>query len=513
MSFDTSFYYRLTNNFLGPDQALDVSPDGSGGLMMAKTADQSGQFWRLIDLGAGKYALRTLYLGDCFSLDVINDSINDTPWLAPTGNFSGQSWTLTPWGDGTYKLTNDFTGPGKSLNVYSDSHKPFLDTGDHTGQHWELTRITQISGNVAIPDLDPRGIVDKSEGPTDFNFYAKPEGTVKAVMVFVDFSNAPAGSTSASDTANHLLGNGSAQQLYHDQSYQKLTLDVTVMSHLGWKRMPRPSTSYSFETFDSHRSYITDAAALFSPSEVNFSDYTFVFIVAPQCAGFPLSPAFNAEKDDGAPSPTGEIRLAVTFGADSYSNRYINLVHEVGHLFGLPDLYPGSGGASDSKAGCWSIMSDIFHSVSFMGWHRHKNEWLDSSRKTYISQSTTGWYTTISPLPGDCGLSMIVLPIDDETRPSKVFVIELAQQVLGTNNKYWGEGVLLYTVDATIRSGSSPIVIISKKESSSPDYGYLYEAPYGVNDTVFHKECNASIRLTVLQKFGSSYNIRIEYTR
>ena len=40
---------------------------------------------------------------------------------------------------------------------------------------------------------------------------------------------------------------------------------------------------------------------------------------------------------------SGEIRLAVTFGTDSYSNRYINLVHEVGHLFGLPDLYPDSG--------------------------------------------------------------------------------------------------------------------------------------------------------------------------
>src|SRR6266478_616542 len=97
MSFDTAFYYRLTNSFLGAGQSLDVIPDGSCHLKMAQT-----------------------------------------------GNYSGQFWTLALRGDGTYKLTNDFTGPGKSLDTYSDSHQPFLDTGDHSGQHWTLTPLTRI---------------------------------------------------------------------------------------------------------------------------------------------------------------------------------------------------------------------------------------------------------------------------------------------------------------------------------------------------------------------------------
>lgn len=144
MSFDTSFYYRLTNEFLGSGQALDVIPDGSGRLKMAPTGNFSGQLWKLVDLGAGKYSLRTIYLGDGFSLDVINDGTNNTPWLAPTGNFSGQFWSLVPWGDGTYKLTNDFTGLAKSLDTYSDTHEPFLGIGNHLGQHWTLTRLTEI---------------------------------------------------------------------------------------------------------------------------------------------------------------------------------------------------------------------------------------------------------------------------------------------------------------------------------------------------------------------------------
>src|SRR5439155_2393577 len=137
--------------------------------------------------------------------------------------------------------------------------------------------------------------------------------------------------------------------------------------------------------------------------------------------------------------------------------------------------YPDGGGADNSKAGCWSIMSDIFHSVSFLGWHRHKNGWLSPSRKTYLSQNTSEWYATLSPLSDIYGLSMIVLPIDDVARPSKVYVVELAQAVFGS--KLWGEGVLLYTVDATIPTGLSPVVVIPKKVSTSPNYGYLYEAP------------------------------------
>lgn len=142
-NFDTSYYYRLTNDYLGTSQSLDVIPDGSGHLKMAPTGDYSGQYWKLVYLGSGKYALRTMYLGDGRSLDVINDGIDKTPWLAPTGDYSGQYWSLTPWGDGTYSLTNDFTGPTKSLDTYSDTHEPFMDTGDHTGQHWNLTPLTR----------------------------------------------------------------------------------------------------------------------------------------------------------------------------------------------------------------------------------------------------------------------------------------------------------------------------------------------------------------------------------
>jgi hypothetical protein len=492
-----------------------VLADGSGLLWMGPTGDASGQKWRLVDRGGGKYALQTSYLGECFSLDIVNDGTNTTPCLVPTGGSGGQHWTLTPRPDGTCRLVNDLTGPDRFLGIDAGTRDPVLGPGDDSGQHWTLDRLGQVPGIVSIPDLPAEPDLDKTEGPTNFSRFARPRRVVKAVMIFVDFPDAPAGSVSAAVTADHLLGHGRAQQLFHDQSYGQLTLDVTVRSDLGWRRLSKPSTHYDILKFEQHRSYISDAAALFRPAEIKFPSYQMVFVVPPKRASFPLSPAFTPLVGSEASCPGGgTIRHAVTFGADSYKNGYINLVHEVGHLFGLPDLYPKDGGAWNSKAGCWAIMSDIFHSISFLGWHRHKNGWLPASRATYINAATSAWYGTLSPLSGSCGLSMVVLPVDDVHHPSQVFVIELAQPVLGTNGKYWGEGVLVYTVDARIDTLKSPVAIIPRKVSDSPDYGYLYEAPYGVGDVAHSPEPGpVTLTVTVLQKFGSCYNVKIEYLR
>ena len=153
MILDTSCFYRLTNGYLDANTALDVNADGSGRLTMATTGDFSGQFWKPVDLGGGKYAFQTLYLGDDFSLDIINDGVNATPCLAQTGNYSGQHWSIAQWDDGACKLTNDFTGPTKSLDTSSDTHAPLMGTGDHSGQHWTLTKIAKVQNNAPIPPL------------------------------------------------------------------------------------------------------------------------------------------------------------------------------------------------------------------------------------------------------------------------------------------------------------------------------------------------------------------------
>jgi M6 family metalloprotease-like protein len=513
MSLDTSLFYRLTNNFQGQDKALDVKPDGSCRLMMAPTADYSGQFWRLVDLGGGKYALRTLYLGDCFSLDVINDGVkNDTPWLYATGGFTGQSWSLSPWGDGTYKLSNDFTGPDRSLNVYDQSFDLFMGSGNFSGQHWHLTPLRKISPPAVVPALGTMLTNNaQNEAPTNYSVFARPTGTIRAVMIFVDFPDA-ASSEPPAPVGDHVLGQ--LKQLYHEQSYGKLSIEVDVKSELGWRRMPRNSSGYDLENLMSQTHYITEAASLFS-SDIKFSDYRFVYIIPCRNAVPPLSPAFNPNPPTSAPTPSGDIHLGVTMGQDAYHNRYITLVHETGHLFGLPDLYWSGKPPDVSEVGCWDIMSDTYRSMGFIGWHRHKFGWLDPSRELYLSDNTEGWYTTVSPLSAGCGLSMIVLPIDGPSNPTKVFAVEIAQPILGfeTDRPGGGDGILMYTVDAKIPSAMAPVVVLRNVDHQTREFGRLYDVPFGVSEWRSYTVDGVTLEVSVLQKFGSSYNIRIKYSR
>src|SRR5262249_18592715 len=144
-------------------------------------------------------------------------------------------------------------------------------------------------------------------------FLPSPQGTIRAVMIFVDFSDAPAGSLTTQQAADQVLGREhlpglgkryAFQRLYHDQSYGKLTIDVDVRSDLGWRRMPKPSSSpdYNFsmtgkDRFNASKNYITDAARLFTPvfgPKLTFAAYTFVYVVPPPTPNIPISPAFNA---------------------------------------------------------------------------------------------------------------------------------------------------------------------------------------------------------------------------
>ncbi len=134
---------------------------------------------------------------------------------------------------------------------------------------WTFTKLTPIPEPAAIPELKHAPDIYCPEGCTDFTFYARPMGTLKAVMLFVDFPDSPAGACAPADQANHLLGNGRAQQLFQDQSYGTFELTMDVLDHLGWRRLAQCSSDYNCHDFTSHRQYITDAIALFA-GEINF---------------------------------------------------------------------------------------------------------------------------------------------------------------------------------------------------------------------------------------------------
>jgi M6 family metalloprotease-like protein len=377
-----------------------------------------------------------------------------------------------------------------------------------------------------IPPLDSRGRHVFGEGPTDFGLYLKPLGTVRAVMVFVDHDDAP-GIDDPASVADHLLGGGQAQRLYFEQSQGKLALQVDVRSDLKWRRLPRRSDQYgelgkdgvTFPSIALHRQYISDAANAFTRKEVDFSRFQVALVVAPREAKFSVSPAFIAGAADAVVAPGGaRIRHAVTFGRDSYHNRFINLVHEVGHVFGLPDQYPFdvAAPADRSAAGCWSIMSDIFRANGFLAWDRRKNGWLDTSQMRYLSAPGRQVVRLAPPTERD-GVQMVVVPVDDPQSPSRVLVMEVAQPGVGKDDLQPtpAEGVLVYEVDGTLDTGRSPVKVLPRAgdDPFDPNFGNLFQAPLRVNESRPVEIGNALVNLRVVDGDGASFTVEVDYQR
>lgn len=299
-------------------------------------------------------------------------------------------------------------------------------------------------------------------------------------MVFVDFPDAPGDPTGTEGVANHLTGNGNAEKWFGDQSHGRLTFAIARIS--GWRRMPQPSTSYTGPdkrfTFQQHKAYIADAAALFP--ELDLRTHPLLFVVGAKTDAIAVSPTFIAPPTDAPTTKTGPIRWCVTFGKDSYTNNHINLCHEVCHTFGLPDLYNFT--PFRFTTGAWDIMCDIFRGTSLIGWHRHKLGWLADERKAYLARGKLE--TVLTPLAGSTGTSMIVVPADNPVNPSKVYAFELAQLIQGRDGTTTGDGVLVYSVDASVPTGKGPVNIVPARTTTSPVYGELFEAPFSAGSSL-----------------------------
>lgn len=295
-----------------------------------------------------------------------------------------------------------------------------------------------------IPTLDTKGDVYKTEGPNDPLIYDETVGDKTAALLYVDFPNKPQKDPDTKARGEKLLASGKFQKLFADQSYGKFTIDVKHIH--GWRRMPNEHKAYDPGTTDGHRKMFIDAFALYP--EVNLLDYDYIMISMTGLGNY----AFGERDDLAIPYRGKKINHALNQGSMSY----FTLAHEFAHCMGLPDLY--SYGEAIHPLGPWDIMAGP--STGFIGWHRHKFGWLDDDRKTYLTKGTHR--LTLSHLNGKDGLSMIVVPAvgEDPVKPSKVYCIEIAQQLRVKEDKMpKPDGVLVYSVDATIESGKDPVAV------------------------------------------------------
>ncbi|MCF7731796.1 MAG: hypothetical protein K9N23_08915 [Akkermansiaceae bacterium] len=338
-----------------------------------------------------------------------------------------------------------------------------------------------------IPPLNTKGDVYKTEGENDPLIYGSAVGHKKVIMLYLDFPDLEM----TVDTKEHgqkVLGGDRFEKLFKQQSYGKLSLSIEHVH--GWRRLSKKVGQYSSKTTESHRELFVEIFKTYP--EIDFRNYDYIAADMPRIG----NTAFGERDDLAIPYRGEKIKVAMNVSSASH----IVLAHETGHLMGLPDLYTYGGVVGPKNpAGPWDIMSEAGNSTGFLGWHRHKLKWLDADRKSYLTKS--GKSLVLTPLDAPSGVSMMVVPVDDPAQPSKVFVIEVAQPVRlkdGTTSK--AEGVLVYSVDATLATGQNPVVVYPRLDRD--------QTAFHAGDSFDHED--APFRLKVLKRHADgSYSLDI----
>ncbi|MGW0906883.1 M6 family metalloprotease domain-containing protein [Streptomyces sp. NPDC002853] len=360
--------------------------------------------------------------------------------------------------------------------------------------------------------------VQMSEGMPTPTGYSRSTGTVRALNLMVDFSDAP-GEGSALDRLGEFFPQTS--DWFRTSSYGRL--DYRPESPVSdWLRMPKSFKEYGIERgapFDpGYRELVTDIVAAADP-DVDFREYDLVNILitpnaGPSALDTVLSVTFAGNTEapvaDGVPvSNASFVYSRQDDGSGSYRETgYRVLPHENGHVFGLPDLYTQEGGGA---VGHWDIMSEDWGANNdLVAWHKWKLGWLGDDQVSCASNSGTTEHT-LSPLPTEGGTKLAFVPLSDRTG----YAVEVRTRG-GNDEAICKPGVLVYRVDAEVDTGHGPITVSDSTKDSGgctrrPNvHAELSDATYEPGQTFTDKKTGVRITVTDIDETG---RYRVHVTR
>ncbi|MGW0410632.1 M6 family metalloprotease domain-containing protein [Streptomyces collinus] len=375
-----------------------------------------------------------------------------------------------------------------------------------------LARSSALSPCFLRGGLD----VQMTEGLPTPTGYSHSTGTVHALTLMVDFSDAP-GQGSALDRFHEFFPQ--TQEWFRTASYGRL--DYRPETPIPtWLRMPKPFKAYGIERgapFDpGYRELVQDIVAAADP-DVDFRSYDLLNVLVTPNAGpsaldTVLSVTFAGNSDapvaDGVPiSNASFVYSRQDDGSGSYARTgYRVLPHENGHTFGLPDLYTQEGGGA---VGHWDIMSEDWGANNdLLGWHKWKLGWLDGTQVGCAGARGSVEYT-LTPLYKAGGGKLVLVPVDSRS----VYALELRAPG-GNDEDVCEPGILIYRVDSTVDTGRGPITVFDGHRDSggctrSPNvHAELSDAPFSVGQTF--KDPRHRITVQVLSGTpGGAYRVRI----
>ena len=162
------------------------------------------------------------------------------------------------------------------------------------------------------------------------------------------------------------------------------------------------------------------------------------------------------------------------------------VIHELGHLFGLPDLY--SFQDSTDTADYFSIMNKAaVGGIGYFGWEKYILGWLDDPQM--ICHKAGEVIGNLVPLTKTSGLKMIAVPISS----SEVLVVENRTKE-GIDKMIPNPGIIAYVVDSSIEGGKNPIKVLNNKKPIKIGSSFIYN---NVKIEVLKKKSKNNVKVSV----------------
>jgi M6 family metalloprotease-like protein len=299
----------------------------------------------------------------------------------------------------------------------------------------------------------------------------KTSGTIKALVIGIDFPNYP-GQTSPADYV--AVATKKNSDFFETMSYGAVKFEYTVLP--SYVRMTKNAEAYGIGSWGSgnyaeyYREALSNAAVEF---EIGGYDVAYV-MASPETPSSAITPGpafpWSEMTSDGA-VPLG----TATGGMPDGERAFRWMAHETGHLFGWVDLYDVSGnvnpgGSRHTRFGWWDIMSMnwLTFSLEINGWFRFQLGWIkDSDVLCFEQDSLKEVEFSVSNLASQRPRRLAVV----RTGQQKAIVIE--RRSITNYAPMLGRpalaGVLVYEVDGAQNFQTAPVSIIRKSGLSLDD--------------------------------------------
>ena len=247
-------------------------------------------------------------------------------------------------------------------------------------------------------------------------------GDLRIAMLFVDFSDSPAGVAPQRVYDAHVPR---VLDWYRTVSYGRLR--IAVQPFPRWIRLPRTLEEYQRERFEG----AIQAALAAADPEFDFGSFNALYVIASM-------PSLASTIIDDVPLRVDgtAIHSWAWLATGSLERLPLVLIHETGHLLGLPDLYIDG---STSSQHVWDVMTAAKTGGMF-AWHRWKLGWLDDDQITCLTRRGT-IETTLTPVEQPGGKKVLI------SRVGKAVLVVEARRTVAEDASLCRAGVLFYRVD------------------------------------------------------------------